>query len=257
MKKILLFILTATLFGCQKNDYYAFYFADWSIDLVDSLEQGDDAFANMLNTENYISISSDTAERYFSAISEGQHFIRITGEISKDFIAGISKIMRDKPEPEIYLDLSKTTGLIYCPNADSGFNNVNCLVGIITPESLQAIGNFTFSNCKKLKYVILNDGLQFIGSLAFAKTTAPKINNAIKSVNIPSSVTWIGIGAFQGVIRSAIELTSSDRWYYTNDYANFITKKGGEKIEQLTTKNLTIGISIDDTYYYKYYFYKK
>ena len=60
------------------------------------------------------------------------------------------------------------------------------------PKSITIIHNSAFSACSKLKEVYLNEGLQSIGSMAFARCTQVKLI-------IPKSVTSIGISCFSNV----------------------------------------------------------
>ncbi|RBI35195.1 hypothetical protein DRW57_01270, partial [Metamycoplasma hominis] len=62
---------------------------------------------------------------------------------------------------------------------------------VTIPGSVKEIGRRAFSNCKNLKEVILNEGLEKIGVRAFS---SPRI----KSINIPGSVKEIGEDAFYG-----------------------------------------------------------
>ena len=86
---------------------------------------------------------------------------------------------------------------------------------IILPESLQIIGDGTFSNCKELKSIIIPNNVWYIGTQAFGGCTGLEditfsenvtyIENdafqsctSLKSIIIPKNVTHIGISAFYG-----------------------------------------------------------
>ncbi|RCJ00328.1 leucine-rich repeat domain-containing protein, partial [Metamycoplasma hominis] len=60
---------------------------------------------------------------------------------------------------------------------------------VTIPGSVKEIGERAFSDCKNLKEVILNEGLEKIGAAAFRTIR-------IKSINIPGSVKEIGEDAF-------------------------------------------------------------
>ncbi|MGC7153957.1 leucine-rich repeat protein [Metamycoplasma hominis] len=62
---------------------------------------------------------------------------------------------------------------------------------VTIPSSIKEIGKGAFSNCKNLKEVILNEGLEKIGAAAFRSTK-------IESITIPGSVKEIGRRAFSG-----------------------------------------------------------
>jgi len=70
------------------------------------------------------------------------------------------------------------------------FSGGNSLTQISIPSSVRTIGDNAFSNCKKLKEVILCEGLLEIGNWAFCHC------EALKSIRIPSTVTSIHECAF-------------------------------------------------------------
>jgi hypothetical protein len=205
----------------------------------------------------YQTINAETAIDYISSLTDGKYLISITGEITKEQVNEIGNVMRTNSKPEIYLDLSKTTGLISLK--DASFYEVENLFSITMPAGLESLGNSTFCNCVRLKYAVLNDDLQHIGNFAFA-ITKKNTNSSLRRVNIPSTVNWIGMCAFQMAYKPAIEIASVQGWYYTDNYTNFAYRKGGEKIEKLTSVNLERGIPVEnDTaiIYKPYYFYKQ
>lgn len=67
----------------------------------------------------------------------------------------------------------------------------NCLKVTKIELSVQTIQDNAFFNCKGLKEVVLNNGLQSIGAAAFRSCSA------LKSLSIPDSVTAIGTNAFR------------------------------------------------------------
>ena len=65
---------------------------------------------------------------------------------------------------------------------------------MIMPLSLRVLQKNTFIQCKGLRNVVLNAGLEVIGDCAFMKT-------GIKRITVPDSVLEIGSYAFQGCSR--------------------------------------------------------
>ena len=66
------------------------------------------------------------------------------------------------------------------------------VVSVRFHPSVTKVDNHAFSSCTELKKVVLNDGLQSIGSGAFEGC------NSLQSINIPSTVTELGDMAFWG-----------------------------------------------------------
>ena len=62
---------------------------------------------------------------------------------------------------------------------------------VTIPSSVKEIGEWAFSDCANLKEVILNEGLEKIGTGVFSNTN-------IESITIPDSVEEIGESAFSG-----------------------------------------------------------
>ncbi|QKX38296.1 leucine-rich repeat domain-containing protein [Metamycoplasma hominis] len=62
---------------------------------------------------------------------------------------------------------------------------------VTIPGSVKEIGEWAFSDCKYLREVILNEGLEKIGTGVFSNTN-------IESISIPGSVKEIGESAFSG-----------------------------------------------------------
>ncbi|WP_181817798.1 leucine-rich repeat domain-containing protein, partial [Metamycoplasma hominis] len=111
---------------------------------------------------------------------------------------------------------------------------------VTIPSSVKEIGESAFSDCKNLKEVILNEGLEKIGDSAFSKTN-------IKSITIPDSVKEIGSLAFNFSKISHISINSNNKNLEIKD--NFLIDKNNKKIlaylDKKTTK-VTIPSSIKE-----------
>ena len=64
------------------------------------------------------------------------------------------------------------------------------LPSITLPSTVAEIGGYAFKDCKQLREVVFNEGLQKIGVSAFRMCTS------LSSITIPSTVTEIGGSAF-------------------------------------------------------------
>jgi hypothetical protein len=64
------------------------------------------------------------------------------------------------------------------------------LESITLPSSITEICDYTFYNCKYLREIVLNDGLQKIGRSAFSNC------KSLESISVPSTVLQIGECAF-------------------------------------------------------------
>ena len=60
---------------------------------------------------------------------------------------------------------------------------------IVLPSSMRVVGKQCFTSCRGLREVVFNRGLREIGDLAFSYCS-------LENVNLPSTVEWIGSGAF-------------------------------------------------------------
>lgn len=172
----------------------------------------------------------------------------------------------------IKLDLSNTRGLDYI--GSSAFQGEKNLVEIILPDSVSSIYDSAFQRCSNLSAVTIGAGTYNVGELAFAGTNLKTItlsnkNTDLKVVDnvlysadgeklfaypvgsdatsftIPSSVSFIEYGAFNGVknltIVTAADTTAS--WYlngYYNPDAEDLIRKS-EKCEPLTIADLANG----------------
>ncbi|MGC7160760.1 leucine-rich repeat protein [Metamycoplasma hominis] len=111
---------------------------------------------------------------------------------------------------------------------------------VTIPSSVKEIGESAFLGCRNLKEVILNEGLEKIGTAAFSSTK-------IESITIPSSLKEIGYLAFDFSIISHISINSYNKNFKIKD--NFFIDKNNKKIlaylDKKTTK-VTIPRSIKE-----------
>jgi len=111
---------------------------------------------------------------------------------------------------------------------------------VTIPDSVKEIGESAFFGCRNLKEVILNEGLEKIGTAAFRSTK-------IESITIPSSLKEIGYLAFDFSIISHISINSYNKNFKIKD--NFFIDKNNKKIlvylDKKTTK-VTIPRSIKE-----------
>ncbi|MGC7176050.1 leucine-rich repeat protein, partial [Metamycoplasma hominis] len=101
---------------------------------------------------------------------------------------------------------------------------------VTIPGSVKEIGKSSFSDCKILKEVTLNEGLEKIGAEAFKYTN-------IKSITIPGSVKEIGDFAFNSSIISYISINSNNKNFEIKD--NFFIDKNNKKILAYLDKKTT------------------
>lgn len=91
--------------------------------------------------------------------------------------------------------------------------NITC---IAIPNNVLSFGNYSFANCKYLKFIDLNDDskLTSIGDSVFAKSS-------IKSLFIPSSVAKINWNTFNGLYRFQIFEIGQDSNLKSINYSIF------------------------------------
>lgn len=85
---------------------------------------------------------------------------------------------------------------------DYGYRNSN-LEEITIPKNIKIIGEFSFSQCKKLKKINWNKGLERIYDSAFQGCSS------LKKVILPDSVISIGNAAFENCKLSSVKLSSN------------------------------------------------
>ncbi|MGC7158618.1 leucine-rich repeat domain-containing protein [Metamycoplasma hominis] len=111
---------------------------------------------------------------------------------------------------------------------------------VVIPTWIKKIGDVAFRGCGSLKEVILNEGLEEIGTLAFCWTE-------LASITIPNSVKKIREGALYNPNFSSILINSNNKNFEIKD--NFFIDKNNKKIlsyfDKKTTK-VTIPSSINE-----------
>lgn len=96
----------------------------------------------------------------------------------------------------------------------AAFYGCSSLTSITVPEGVTEIGDMAFAGCTGLETAVLPDGLETIGTYAFALTTIddefglPLYNDApqLKFINIPASVSSLGVGFLCGVGEDTVVL---------------------------------------------------
>ena len=77
-------------------------------------------------------------------------------------------------------------------SAQSGAFRNTAINDIVLPESLQVIGDGTFSGCQELKTIVIPENVWYIGTQAFDECSG------LENVIISENVTYIGNSAFDG-----------------------------------------------------------
>ena len=223
--------------------------------------------------ENVVSqIAADAGNATIKASLSEPAVLKVIGEVNWSIAETIANALRTYNTCYIKVDLSNTRGLAYV--SSQAFQNVQNLVEIILPDSVSSIYDSAFQRCSNLSAVTIGAGTYNVGELAFAGTNLKTItlsnkNTDLKVVDnvlysadgeklfaypvgsdatsftIPSSVSFIEYGAFNGVknltIVTAADTTAS--WYlngYYNPDAEDLIRKS-EKCEPLTIADLANG----------------
>ena len=71
----------------------------------------------------------------------------------------------------------------------TGVFSGSALERVELPSTLKRIQNYTFSDCKNLKHILLPNSLESIGAFCFAKS-------GLEEITFPSNVTRVGATAF-------------------------------------------------------------
>ena len=170
-------------------------------------------------------------------------------------------------ESKVTYSFDKKTGILTISGkgdmpADMQFRDNQKIKKVIVEEGVTSICDYAFIGCKKLKTLILPDGLLSIGVKSF-------VNTNIKKLTIPSSVRTIGQCAFWGCkslkwitmpgdFKFVYEENEPDEWEFrivsTFDFSGFAPKKitfttplNIENVSALSAKYLVV--SEDDPLY--------
>lgn len=170
-------------------------------------------------------------------------------------------------ESKVTYSFDKKTGILTISGkgdmpADMQFRDNQKIKKVIVEEGVTSICDYAFIGCKKLKTLILPDGLLSIGVKSF-------VNTNIKKLTIPSSVKTIGQCAFWGCKRLkwitmpgdfkfVYEENEPDEWEFrivsASDFSGFAPKKitfttplNIENVSALSAKYLVV--SEDDPLY--------
>ena len=110
------------------------------------------------------------------------------------------------------VNFSEESSLSAIPAA--AFYGCSSLTSITVPEGVTEIGDMAFAGCTGLETAVLPDGLETIGTYAFALTTIDdefglplyNANPQLKFINIPASVSSLGVGFLCGVGEDTVVL---------------------------------------------------
>ncbi len=103
----------------------------------------------------------------------------------------------------------------------------NCaLETIVLPSTVKTIESYAFDACANLKTIVLNEGLETIGDYAFYNCSA------LEAINIPSTVTNIGVAAFSNPKITSLTVNENNETYYS---------EGNSVITKATPKKLVAG----------------
>lgn len=100
------------------------------------------------------------------------------------------------------------------------FRDCSKLAKVEFPKTLECVWGYAFECCTNLSEVVLNDGLEALGEGAFAMTDGA-VNEVLKTVDIPSSVTELETIVFAGCT-NLTEITGCEGVVYTrgNPFGN-------------------------------------
>jgi len=84
-----------------------------------------------------------------------------------------------------------------------GYHNNASIQRLQLPSSVTIINHYAYNGCPNLSDVVLGDGIEEVGGFAFSSC------RALERINIPSTVSSIGRGAFQNTKLSSIDLPDS------------------------------------------------
>ena len=131
--------------------------------------------------------SADVYEKIIN-ITKNKKII-ISGNCNLSTIADATKkLIEEKPDIRISLDLSKVSGI----TTFEGFGECYNIREIIIPNTTKSIGSRALDRCSNLTKVIIPSGVTNIGELAFASCSG------LEEITIPETVVTIGEQAFCG-----------------------------------------------------------
>lgn len=208
-----------------------------------------------LTSSSYEVTDSNVVNVIGNLSGEGPHYVKVTGEISSNTISTIRTKLINKSSCLVILDLSETTGLNsfseyhyngvhsggyiegYCSNGNCSkynFNSCTNLVGIILPDTLKTIGDFSFYKCSNLKNIVIPESVKTIGKEAFYY--CPNLETIELSENLES----IGESAFYDCSKlENIELPKNlttvggRAFYYCKKLKSIEIPEGVESLENI------------------------
>lgn len=134
--------------------------------------------------------TSETIQSKIQSLTEDGTIV-VTGELSAQDINNIKTAIKNCAESVyVSLDLSKVSGLDAL--SEGAFSDCSRLKTIVLPETIEIIENGAFSGCVGLTSLNIPDGVKTIKHDAFYNCTG------LTSVTIPDSVTSIEFSAFYG-----------------------------------------------------------
>lgn len=99
-----------------------------------------------------------------------------------------------------HINGEKVTGI-----AANGFKGIANKHGIVLPNSIVKIGNYAFSDCPQVTFVVIGDNLKEIGSYAFNN------NYALQAIKLPYCLETIKEGAFNNCYNITSVITNAAR----------------------------------------------
>lgn len=160
---------------------------------------------NTVSANIHVTSVSTLAEKLKDYDTARITHLTISGPLNGDDIVAIHGLTN-----LMYLDLSMAdiheggsaisgkyymSGITCCTHDNSigagFFHTLNILHDLILPNSVTTIGELSYE-CKTLRTVRLGNNVREIGQQAFTR------NYALRSINLPSSITKIGPNAFEG-----------------------------------------------------------
>ena len=188
--------------------------------LPDSVKSiGAGAFYGCSELKNYYAYLNVTSENITSIILalDGNTELRATGIFNSNLIEQISSALYEfgmHSSKNIYLDLSKTTGLEYLP--EHAFDYCSNLTSIKLPDSVTSIGNSAFYCCSNLTSITIPNSVIRIDDYAFAECTS------LTSITISESVTSISHAAFYDCnnLKEVYYTGTLEQWLSINKKSN-------------------------------------